>query len=48
MRSAEAIDRFANQGAEPVAGSPEEFGAYIKSEIAKYARVIKNAGIKAE
>jgi tripartite-type tricarboxylate transporter receptor subunit TctC len=48
MRSPEAIDRFANQGAEPVAGSPQEFGAYIKAEIAKYARVIKNAGIKVE
>mgnify|MGYP001610967581 CR=1 FL=1 len=48
MRSPEAIDRFANQGAEPVAGSPEEFGAYIKAELAKYARVIKSAGIKAE
>ena len=48
MRSPEALERFANQGAEPVAGSPEEFGAYIKAEIAKYARVIKSAGIKAE
>lgn len=48
MRSAEALDRFANQGAEPVAGPPEEFGVYIRAEIAKYARVIKNAGIKAE
>ncbi len=32
----------------PPAGSPESFEAYIKSEIVKWAQVIKNAGIKLE
>lgn len=41
-------DKLLSQGFEPVGGTPEEFGAYIKSEIAKWAKVIKTARIKAE
>ncbi len=44
----ETRDRLVAQGFEPVGSSPAEFAAYIKSEIAKWARVIKAAGIKAE
>lgn len=36
------------QGLEVASGSPEQFGAHIKSEIAKFARIGKAAGIKAE
>ena len=36
------------QGAEPVGSKPEEFGAYIRSEVAKWAKVIKDSNIKAE
>jgi tripartite-type tricarboxylate transporter receptor subunit TctC len=36
------------QGLEVVAGSPEQFGEHIKSEIAKFSRIAKTAGIKAE
>ncbi|MCD0503257.1 Bug family tripartite tricarboxylate transporter substrate binding protein [Bordetella petrii] len=35
-------------GAEPKPGSPEEFGAFLKAEIAKWGKVIKAAGIKLE
>lgn len=41
-------ERFAADGAEPVGSTPEEFLAYIRSETAKWAGVIKQAGIKAE
>jgi tripartite-type tricarboxylate transporter receptor subunit TctC len=41
-------ERLLAQGFEPVGGTPAEFGAYIKSEIAKWGRVIKAAGIKPE
>jgi tripartite-type tricarboxylate transporter receptor subunit TctC len=34
-------------GAEAVPSSPEEFDRFVKSEIAKWGRVIKEAGIKA-
>src|SRR6266446_4740944 len=39
---------LAEQGFEPVGSSPEEFGAHIKSEIAKWSRVIRDAGIRPE
>ena len=33
------------QGADPAPGTPEEFGAFIRSEIAKWGKVIREAGI---
>jgi tripartite-type tricarboxylate transporter receptor subunit TctC len=33
---------------EPALMNPQEFGAFIKSEIATWARVVKAAGIKAD
>ena len=36
------------QGLDPHPGTPEEFGNYIKSEIKKWAKVVKNSGAKAE
>ena len=41
-------DKLLVQGFEPVGSTPDEFAAYIKSEIAKWAKVIKTAKIKAE
>jgi tripartite-type tricarboxylate transporter receptor subunit TctC len=32
------------QGSADVAGTPEQFGAFIKSEIAKWAKVVKASG----
>jgi tripartite-type tricarboxylate transporter receptor subunit TctC len=37
-----------NQGLEVAPGSPEQFAAHIKSEIAKFTKIGKAAGIKAE
>jgi len=37
-----------SRGAEAVASSPEEFSAYIKKDLAKWARVVKEVGITAE
>ena len=37
-----------NQGLDPAPGTPEQFGAYIRSERIKWARVIKESGAKAE
>jgi tripartite-type tricarboxylate transporter receptor subunit TctC len=36
------------RGAEAVAGSPDEFAAYIKKDLAKWTRVVKEVGITAE
>ena len=40
--------QLGDQGYEPAGNSPEQFAEYIKSEIAKWTRVIKAAGLKAE
>ena len=40
--------RMEAQGFEPDGGTPAAFAAYIKSEIAKWAKVIQEAGIPAE
>jgi tripartite-type tricarboxylate transporter receptor subunit TctC len=42
----EVLDRLANEGIEPMSGTPEQYGAHIKDEIARWAKVIKAAGIK--
>ena len=47
-QSADMRDALVKQGAEPVGSAPKEFAAFIKSETNKYARVIKEAGVKAE
>jgi tripartite-type tricarboxylate transporter receptor subunit TctC len=44
----EMVARLASQGAEVVTGTPEEFGAYIRSEIVRWAEVTRAAGIRAE
>ena len=36
------------QGLDAAPGTPEEFGAYIKSEMTKWAKVIKAAGVKTQ
>jgi tripartite-type tricarboxylate transporter receptor subunit TctC len=46
LASAEVKGRFLNDGLESMGGSPEEFGAFIRDEINKYAKVIKAAGIR--
>ncbi len=43
----EVRERILASGIEPVSSSPEELGAFIRDEIAKWAKVIKAAGIKA-
>jgi tripartite-type tricarboxylate transporter receptor subunit TctC len=45
LRLPEIRERLIANGAEPVGNTPEEFGAFMKSEAAKWARVIKEANI---
>ena len=46
IRGPEMTDRFALEGLDLVGNKPEEFAAYIGSELEKWAKVIKTAGIK--
>lgn len=48
LRSAAVKDRFAAIGMEPVGNTPEQFARYIQTEINRWAKVIKSAGIKHE
>ena len=46
LQSADVRDRLQGQGAEPMPGSPEAFGAFMREEMAKWAPVVKQAGVK--
>ncbi len=48
VRLPELRDRLIAEGAEPAGNTPDEFAAYIKRELARWAAVIKNAGIRPE
>jgi tripartite-type tricarboxylate transporter receptor subunit TctC len=41
-------ERFAGAGIEPATSTPEQFAAYVKSETARYAKVIREAQISVE
>jgi tripartite-type tricarboxylate transporter receptor subunit TctC len=45
LRSPAIRERLAEDGLEVVASSPEEFAAAIKSDIAKWTKVVKASGI---
>ena len=47
--SPKTVKDLIEDGADPApSASPEEFGALIRSEIAKWAKVVKAAGIQPE
>ena len=48
MQRQDVRDRLIGIGVEPVASSPAEFTAYLRSEIPKWSKVIKQAGIRAD
>lgn len=41
-------EALAAQGAEAAPGTPEQFGTHVKTELAKWAQVVKTAGIRAD
>lgn len=48
LKTPEMQKQLSAQGAEPVGNSPQEFAAFIRSEIAKWAKAIKASGAKTE
>jgi len=46
LASADLKGRFINEGLEPMGGTQEEFGKFIRVEIDKYARVVAATGMK--
>ena len=48
LKLPDVIERFAKEGAEPVGSAPADFNNYVRQEFVKYAKVIKDNGIKAD
>jgi len=48
VRSSDLTERMRAQGMEPVGSTPEEFEAFVRAEIDKWARVVKVSGAKAD
>ena len=46
LKNSQVQERFAQDGALPAPTTPEEFAAFIKSEIAKWAKVVQAANIR--
>jgi tripartite-type tricarboxylate transporter receptor subunit TctC len=48
LNTPEVRDKLKGLGADPVGSTPEQYAAFMQNEIAKWAKVIKAAGIKGE
>src|SRR4029077_19252904 len=46
MKAPEVQEKLTSQGAILIGNTPEEFAAYMASEIAKWGKVVQSAGIK--
>ncbi len=41
-------ERFLAQGVEPLGGTPEQFAEHIRAQMAKWGKVVRDAGVQAE
>lgn len=48
LTSPDIVERLTNMGQEPFVSTPEQFAALLQSELAHYAKIIKDANIKVE
>jgi tripartite-type tricarboxylate transporter receptor subunit TctC len=48
LTSSEIKERFGKIGVEVVAGTPEQFSTFLKSEVDRWAKVVRDANIKAD
>jgi tripartite-type tricarboxylate transporter receptor subunit TctC len=48
LQSPEVKERFLKQGVDVQTSTPEQFDAFVRSEVARWAKVIKDAGIRAD
>jgi tripartite-type tricarboxylate transporter receptor subunit TctC len=46
LRAPDVVEKLSSQGAEPVASTPEEFTAFIRSETDKWANLVKAANMR--
>jgi tripartite-type tricarboxylate transporter receptor subunit TctC len=48
LRMPDVVRTLSSQGAEPVGNTPEEFGAFVKSEVEKWSHLVKTAKMKSD
>jgi tripartite-type tricarboxylate transporter receptor subunit TctC len=48
LAMADVRERFLAQGVEPLGSTPEQFGEHIKAQMAKWDKVVRDAGVQAE
>jgi tripartite-type tricarboxylate transporter receptor subunit TctC len=48
ITSPEVKERFGKAGVDVVAGTPEQFSEFLKGEVARWAKVVQDANIKAD
>ncbi len=48
LRNAEVQEKLKAYGMSPAPGTPEQFGAFLQSEAARYAKAVREAGINAD
>jgi tripartite-type tricarboxylate transporter receptor subunit TctC len=48
LRAPDVVERLSSQGAEPVGNTPEEFTAFVRSEISKWATLVKAANMRTD
>jgi len=41
-------ERLASEGGEALGGSPEQFASFLEAEYAKWGRVVREFGVRAE
>jgi len=48
LKSPAQREKFSTQGVDPAGGTPKDLDVFVKSEIAKWSKVVKQAGVKPE
>ncbi len=48
LRLPDVRERLATQGADPVGNTPEEYAASVKADLARWAKIVSTAGIRAD
>lgn len=48
LQAPDMREQLINLGIDPIGSSPEEFGAFLKAEFNKWAKVVKEAGMRAD
>jgi tripartite-type tricarboxylate transporter receptor subunit TctC len=48
LQTAEVREKFASEGAEALSGTAEQFADFLKQEIERWGRIVKESGAKVD